>query len=68
MKVTNALWDGIPCTCHELRGGMGSETYIYVADGKIVGAEVIDGEWTQLDADDATEAYGHLLDELMKED
>lgn len=62
MKTTSAWWDGTPCTCHEFFGGMGSETYIYVGhDGSVLGGEIIDGEWTVLDADEASEVYEHIL-------
>ena len=61
--TTNCEWDGTPCECREFHGGMGSETYVYLSDGKVLGAEIIDGEWTVLDAEDARELYEHLTKE-----
>lgn len=65
MKVTkNCTYGGTPCECRTFYGGMGSETHIYVAgDGRVLGGEVIDGEWTILDADEAREEYEYLTKE-----
>lgn len=62
MKVTkNCTYGGTPCECRTFYGGMGSETHVYVTeDGKVLGCEVIDGEWTILDADEAREEYEYL--------
>lgn len=64
MKITsNCEYDGIPCECHTFYGGMGSEMHIYISDGKVLGGEIIDGEWTILDADEARDEYEYLTKE-----
>lgn len=56
--------EGRPCHSILTRSPTGAEIWLYIdhESMELVGAERIDGEWTDIGLDDARESYADLLD------